>query len=198
MSSPKALPQRRHKSFEATHQEIIQTAVRLISEQGVGSLSISAVARAMGIDRTTVYYHFEGREALLAAVKAWSSAELAKAFKQPDVTQQERIDYTTRYVLENPELTKLWIDDFLAGVDIRKSYPYWDEFVAVVRDDAACEGRDPVDAEVYCINMLTSAIFGAWAFRNSICPNDSNETIVRRFGDERRRMLKLSALLREE
>ncbi|CAN7261116.1 helix-turn-helix domain containing protein [Phenylobacterium sp. LjRoot225] len=197
MTSSKALPQRRHKSFEATHQEIIETAVRLISEQGVGSLSISAVARALGIDRTTVYYHFDGREALLAAVKVWSSAELAKAFNQPDVTQQERIDYTTRYVLENPELTKLWMDDFLAGVDIRKSYPFWDEFVAVVRDSGAYEGRDPVDAEVYCINMLTSAVFGAWAFRNSICPTASTETIVRRFGDERRRVLRLSSLLRD-
>jgi AcrR family transcriptional regulator len=198
MTSPKALPQRRHKSFEVTHQEIIETAVRLISEQGVGSLAISAVARALGIDRTTVYYHFDGREALLAAVKAWSSNELAKAFRLPEATQQERIDYTTRYALENPELTKLWMDDFLAGVDIRQSYPYWDEFVAVVRADAAYGARDPVDAEVCCINMLTSAIFGAWAFRNSVCPGETNEAIVRRFGDERRRVLKVSDLLRDD
>jgi len=197
MTSPKVVPQRRHKSFEATHREIIETAVRLISEQGVGSLSISAVARALGIDRTTVYYHFDGREALIAAVKAWSSAELAKVFNQPDATQQEKIDYTTRFVLENPELMKLWMDDFLSGVDIRQSYPFWDQLVEGVRKDAAYEGHGSVDAEIYCVNLLTSSIIGPRVFRNSVAPAEDNETIVRRFGDERRRVLRLSSLLRE-
>jgi AcrR family transcriptional regulator len=197
MTSPKPVPQRRHKSFEATHREIIETAVRLISEDGVGSLSISAVARAAGIDRTTVYYHFEGREALIAAVKAWSSAELAKAFQQPDVTQQEKIDYTTRFVLENPELMKLWMDEFLSGADIRQSYPFWDQLVEGVRRDAAYDGHESVDAEIYCINLLTSSIIGPRVFRNSIAPDEGDEAIVRRFGDERRRVLRLSSLLRE-
>jgi AcrR family transcriptional regulator len=196
MTSPNAAPRKRHKSFEATHQDIIETAVRLIAEQGAGSLSIAAVARAQGIDRTTVYYHFEGREALLAAVKAWSSKQLAKAFPA-DAPQEERIDYTTRYVLENPELKKLWMDDFLAGVDIRKSYPYWDQLVAGVRADATYEGGEAVDAEVYCVNLLTSSIIGPRVFRNSVAPGDDNATIVKRFRDERLRVLRLSSLRKD-
>ncbi|CAN7367913.1 helix-turn-helix domain containing protein [Phenylobacterium sp. LjRoot219] len=196
MTSPKAAPRKRHKTFEATHQELIETAVRLISEQGAGSLSIAAVARAMGIDRTTVYYHFAGREDLLAAVKAWSSEQLAKAFR-PEASQQERIDYTTRYVLENPELMKLWMDDFLAGADIRKSYPFWDQLVEGVRADASYQGGEAVDAEIYCVNLLTSSIIGPRVFRNSVSPGDDNETVVRRFRDERRRVLRLSSLLKE-
>src|SRR5579864_4596165 len=111
-------PQRRNKGFDATHQEMIETAVRLISEKGVDSLSISAIARSMGINRTTVYYHFETREGLIKAVKAWSSGKLAAAFKAT-ATQQERIDHVTRFVLEYPDLIKLWIDDFLSPGDIR-------------------------------------------------------------------------------
>ena len=48
--------------------DMIETAVRLISETGPDALSIAALARAMGINRTTVYYHFEHREALIGAV----------------------------------------------------------------------------------------------------------------------------------
>lgn len=196
MTSPKAAPRRRHKTFEATHQEMIETAVRLISEQGAGSLSIAAVARAMGIDRTTVYYHFEGRQDLLAAVKAWSSEQLAKAFP-PEASQEERIDYTTRYVLENPELMKLWMDDFIAGADIRKSYPYWDQLVEGVRADATYDGGEAVDAEVYCVNLLTSSIIGPRVFRNSVSTAEDTETIVKRFRDERLRVLRSSSLRKD-
>src|SRR5512145_252185 len=106
MSAP-----RRHRCFELTHLEMIEAAVRLISQKGVDSLSISEVARSTGMNRTTLYYHFSSRDALLDAVKAWSAEQLAKAFERT-ATQQERIDYITRFVLENPELIKLWIDDF--------------------------------------------------------------------------------------
>src|SRR5271166_5358638 len=114
MTSAKATAiQRRNKSFDSTHREMIETAVRLISEKGVDSLSIAAVARTMGINRTTVYYHFDSREALLEAVKIWSSEQLARAFR-PNLPQKERIDYISRFVLENSELIKLWIEEFVS------------------------------------------------------------------------------------
>ncbi len=196
MQSPKTTPGRRHKSYNDSHQEMIETAVRLISERGVGALSISAVARSMGIDRTTVYYHFDGLEALIAAVKAWSSEQLAKAFKF-DATLEERIDYTTRYVLENPELMKLWMDDFISGNDIRKSYPYWDAMVEGMTIRNSRNPDDLIDAEIYYVNLLTSAIIGPRVFKNSVCPTADAETIVRRFRAERLRLLKESALLQD-
>ena len=36
--------QRRHKNFEATHQQMIETAVRLLSEKGADALSLSEIA----------------------------------------------------------------------------------------------------------------------------------------------------------
>ena len=141
---------RRHRGFEETHGDIIETAVRLISEKGVDSLSIAAVARTLGINRTTVYYHFSSRDALLAAVKTWSSEQLAKAFNQA-APQQERIDYITRFVLENPELIKLWIDEFISVGDIRHRYPLWDALVDGIRTRLAAQSpEEEPDAEVYC------------------------------------------------
>ncbi|MEO7656671.1 MAG: helix-turn-helix domain-containing protein [Sphingomicrobium sp.] len=166
---------------------MIEMAVRLISEQGVASLSIAEVARAMEIDRTTVYYHFKSRDALVQEVKAWASAQLSKAFDF-EAPLEERIDYTTRYVLENSELVKLWIDDFIAVGDIRKSFPFWDKMIEGFRPKSE-NSEHPIDAEVYFINLLTSAIIGPRVFKNSVLPSVDIETVVRRFRVERLRLL---------
>lgn len=187
----------RNKGFNETHQEMIETAVRLISEKGVDSLSVAAVARTMGVNRTTVYYHFNSREALLDAVKAWSSDELVKGLSL-NAPQQERIDYVSRFVLENPELIKLWIEDFVSPGDIRNCYPYWDTLLQGIKARFAERfPDDQIDAEVYCVIILTSAIIGPLVFKNSVCPETSIDTIVRRFTKEHQRMLKHDALLKQ-
>jgi AcrR family transcriptional regulator len=193
-STPISPGQGRLKCFDDTHQEMIETAVRLISEKGIDSLSIAALTRAMGIHRTTVYYHFDNREALLKAVKAWSSEQLAKAFtlKTP---REDRIDYITRFVLENPELIKLWIEDWVSVGDVRDSYPHWDELVTAMRERLAAEALDTViDAEVYCVSLLTSAIIGPRVFKNRVCPDADIDTVVRLFREERKHQLDYDAL----
>jgi|SRR5215831_552894 len=188
---------RNYKCYEDTHQEMIETAVRLISKKGMHAVSIAALARETGINRTTVYYHFKSREELIEAVKAWSSEQLSKAFSA-DRPQKDRIDYITRFVLENPELIKLWIEDLLAPGDIRHRYPHWDDLVtgiqAVAREQ---EGDDAIDAEVYSVILITSAIIGPRVFKNSVSVGADTETIVRRFRSERQRLLKHAGLFRE-
>ena len=174
---------------------MIETAVRLISERGADALSISALARATGVNRTTVYYHFESRDALIAAVKTWSSEEISKAFSS-SAPQPERIDHITRFVLENSELLKLWLEDFVSPGDIRDRYPFWDALVASVAESLAAEGAEDADAEVYCVMLLTSAFIGPRVFRNSVRPDQDDATIVRRFRLEQQRLLKHGGLLR--
>jgi AcrR family transcriptional regulator len=188
--------QRRNRGFGDTHQEMIEIAVRLISEKGVGSLSIAAIARAMGINRTTVYYHFESRESLLEAVRLWSSQQLAKGLSLA-VPQQARMDFITRFVLENPELIKLWIDDFISAGDIRTRYPLWDTLVdGIAATFAARMPNEPVDAEIYCVMLLTSAIVGPRVFKNSVDPSSDIETVVKRFRLEQQRLLRHDALIK--
>lgn len=195
MNSTDAPQQRRNKGFEETHREMIQTAVRLISEKGVEALSVSAIAREMRVNRTTVYYHFASREALIAGVRAWSSEQLARGF-EPIGSQTERIDYITRFVLENPELIKLWVEDLMAPGDMRDSYPHWDALVRGTANDLrAAYPDDQPDAEVYCVILLTSAIIGPRVFRNRVRPEDASDTIIERFRREWQRMLKSDGLL---
>jgi AcrR family transcriptional regulator len=175
---------------------MIETAVRLISEKGVEALSVSALARAMGVNRTTVYYHFETREALIAAVKAWSSDQLARAFG-PIGSRAERTDYITRFVLENPELIKLWIEDVLSPGDMRDSYPQWDALVKGVRASLEAAAPGEADAEVFCVLLLTSAFIGPRVFRNRVSPGESTERIVERFRKEWQRILKSEGMVEE-
>lgn len=195
MATPRATSQRRNKGFDETHQELIETAVRLISEKGVDALSIAALSRAMGINRTTVYYHFESREALLAAVKEWSSAQLARGM-EVEAPRLDRIGNIAHFVLENPDLIKLWIDDFISGGDIRKSYPRWDELVdGVRRRFAHLPPEQEVDAEVYCVLMLTSAIIGPRVFHNGVAPRAAVDSIAERFIREQVRVLTHDGML---
>jgi AcrR family transcriptional regulator len=188
--------QRRLKCFDETHQEMIAAAVRLISQKGVDSLSIAALARALGINRTTVYYHFTSRDALIKAVKEWSAGQLARAFKLHSPTH-DRIDYLTRFVLENPELIKLWIEEFVSTGDMRNTYPQWDALVEAVRTNMEVDDAgEPVDTEVLCVILLTSTIIAPRVFRNRVSPDAGTDTVVRRFQSEQQRCFRRLGLLR--
>jgi len=180
---------RRNKAFDETHSLLIDTAVRLISEKGVDALSLVELAREAGVNRTTVYYHFSDREALIGEVRGWSAAQLAKAFRT-DATPFERGKYITRFVLENPELIKLWIDDFMARGDIRQRYPEWDNLVAGVAERFEKERPgEQIDPELYCVNMLTVAMIGPRIYHNSVRPDLDSETAIERFNRQQLRML---------
>jgi AcrR family transcriptional regulator len=174
---------KRNRGYDETHRALIATAVRLISEKGTDALSIAALARATGINRTTVYYHFAAREELLAAVRHWSSEQLTVAFSGT-APQEERIDHISRFVLENPELIKLWIEDFVSGADIRESYPQWDALVAGV---ARSSGEADIDAEIFCTLLITGAVIGPRIFRNAVRPEASDSEITARFRKEQQR-----------
>jgi AcrR family transcriptional regulator len=188
MDAPRHVP-RRNKGFDETHQELIETAVRLISEKGAEALSIATLARAMGINRTTVYYHFDSREALLHAVASWATAQLAKGMDF-NLSRPERIGHISRFVLENPELIKLWIDDFVSGADIRDSYSCWDALVEGTQQRLDQENPgEGIDAQVYCVMLLAASIIGPRVYRNSVDPAASTEEIVARFVREHQRVL---------
>lgn len=174
---------RRNRAYAVTHQALIEAAVSLISEKGVEALSVAALARSVGMDRGTVYYHFANREALLEAVGAWSAEQLGRGFA-PAESQDSRIDFIARFVLDNPELIKLWIDEFIAPGDIRDRYPRWDDLVA-----GFAAGGSIADPEVYATYLLAGAIIGPLIFASSVRPDLDEDAIVERFRVEQQRML---------
>lgn len=191
----KAATQNRNRAFDESHRTMIETAVRLISEKGADALSIAGVAREMGIDRTTVYYHFESRDALLRAVSSWATEQLDKGMDL-SVSELDRTRQISQFVVENPALIKLWIDRFVSGTDIRDCYSRWDELVAGVRQHFAREcPEEHVDAEVYCVMLLCASIIGPRVFANSVEPGASADRVIERFFREEQRMLNRDGLL---
>lgn len=167
---------------------MITTAVRLISEKGIDALSIAGVARDMGIDRTTVYYHFNSRKELLEAVSGWANEKLARGM-DVSISEQDRAEQITRFVLEQPALIKLWIDGFISGSDIRDSYTRWDDLVEGTKAHFAREfPAENIDAEVYCVMMLCALVIGPRVFANGVQPDAPLEAIMARFLKEGERM----------
>lgn len=169
---------------------LIEVAVGLIADRGIDALSLSALARAAGVNRTTIYYHFTDRDALVAAVKLWSSQQIVAAFR-PELPRQARIDYVTRFVLDHPAIMSLWIEDFIAPGDIRASYPHWDALVSGIGASlAAAFPEEAIDAEVYCVILLTSALIGPRVYRHRVAPDLDTETTIARFRREQQRVLR--------
>ena len=185
---------RRNKAFDETHVARIDTAVRLVSEKGIEALALSEVAREAGVNRTTVYYHFDSREALVSAVREWSASQLAAAF-QPVSSPAERIRYITRFVLENPEVIAMWTEDFLAPGRIVERYPEW----AALVDGVGAQLRTrpetaAIDPEVYCTLLLTWAMIGPRVYGNSVRPELSLDEKVERITRSQLKMLQLHGI----
>lgn len=195
MTHPNSSTRRRNKSFTLTHREMIRTAAALIADKGIDALSIAALARAMDVNRTTVYYHFDSREKLIEEVKAWSSEQLAAAFSS-ERPRQQRIEHIYQFVLDNPELIKLWLDDLMSVGDIRQLYPHWDELVEGIRKHFESVGSTlKADPEVFCVNLLISAFIGPRVFKQSVCPDADNADVIERFEAESMRMLQSLSLV---
>lgn len=187
MTDEASLPPKRNRGFDATHETIIAATVELISKHGKEGVSVSAVARRAGLDRKTMYYHFKDRDALLASAKAWASSQLAEGLVA-DAPRMDRTTHISTFVLDNPQLIKLWIDDFVSPGDIRERYPEWDRLVDGMKVNLASEATG-IDAEVYCAIMLTAAFIAPRVYRNSIRPDLSESEIVERFTREQMRTL---------
>jgi len=74
-------PSRRDRVRAATTQEIIQTARRLLVEQGPDAVSLRAIAREMGMTAPALYRYFDSHEELLRHVVADIFTELASHVK---------------------------------------------------------------------------------------------------------------------
>ena len=61
--------------------EILRAAIELIADEGYGSLSMRALARASGMKLGALQYHFRTWNALLVALVAYIEGEIVAAFE---------------------------------------------------------------------------------------------------------------------
>lgn len=62
----------------AGEKAILDTAVRLFSENGFDGVSMRTVAREAGVSKSNIYHHFESKEALYLAIMQSSAESLSE------------------------------------------------------------------------------------------------------------------------
>jgi|SRR5262245_27661409 len=118
---PGPAPRRERRSdFQHTRRRIVEAARRLMGERGPESLTVSAVAHAAAINRTTAYQHFRTRDELVRGVTEELITEVA-AYLEAQRPIVEHIDAIAGYFLEHPELARLAIYWLLSETPIPRA-----------------------------------------------------------------------------
>jgi AcrR family transcriptional regulator len=79
-----AMVRKRHeqvltKRGAATRQRIVETAARLVYEQGARGTSLDDVMERTGVSKSQLYHYFENKDALLRAVIQWQTKRIIGA-----------------------------------------------------------------------------------------------------------------------
>lgn len=61
-------PRGSYKKSEASRQQVLEAAVRTLAERGYAKTSVGDIARAAGMSKGAVHYHFESKHDLIAKV----------------------------------------------------------------------------------------------------------------------------------
>jgi AcrR family transcriptional regulator len=167
-------PKRRRRNPEATREIILEAARKLLASDGPEGLSVVSVTQAAGVNRGTIYVHFESREKLIAeTIESVSNLLLQSVYAdQADLpeTDVEAIDHvalTDRlagFAISNPDLCRVWLLQVLASPD-PGSDPFWRKYVSSLMRFAATPLAKPgLDAEVLAVIVLAGTfLWPVWA-----------------------------------
>lgn len=196
-----SLEQRRNRNYEETHRQLVERAVGLIGREGVDALTVASLARDARMNRSTVYYHFDSREALLSAAKGWFGARLSEMMVAPGDSQMW-LEKAVQFSLLNPELMHEWVMDLVNQAPIHSNFPRWDELVElasrsphVARPEEGKGGPAAAgthDAEVWATVLLASVVMAPRLFRVAVRPDQEIEAVSRHYAQLMRRLMQAS------
>lgn len=92
-----ASAQERGRDRPATERRILDSAQKILTEQGPAGLGVNAIARAAGVDKQLIYRYFGGLDGLLAALgeriaQWWQDRLLEGTAPNPPATYGEMIE----------------------------------------------------------------------------------------------------------
>jgi AcrR family transcriptional regulator len=191
-----AAPRRARRSdYERTRRRLLDSARSLMAERGPESLTVSAVAHAAELNRTTAYQHFRTRDELVRAVSEEIVAEVVGVLADPRPLP-ERIDSLVTYTLERPEIARLALHLLLSESPFPRAA--WNRAVSEVRKIAeSAGGREGVDPEMLLHVLMASGILWPLHARSEFEDAASARRATERLARELKRLL-LFGLLRPE
>ena len=165
-----------------------------MAERGPESLTVSAVAHAAGINRTTAYQHFRTRDDLVRAVTDELIEEVG-AFLGTRRPLIEHIDSIIEYFFEHPEFARLAIYWLLSDTPIPRAG--MEQFLNETRQAVAESGRSDADPEMLGHLMAGAAVLWPLSVRIELEDPDARRAATARLTRELKRLL-LYGLLRPE
>jgi len=95
-------------------QEILQTAIKIITDEGYGNLSMRALARASGMKLGALQYHFRTWEVLLSALVGYIADEIKESWRQRGLDDSPSVSDIATFMLdETSSPTEVMLGDRL-------------------------------------------------------------------------------------
>lgn len=120
------MPSKRYKSSHQTKNNILQRALELFNESGTASVSMNALAVALGISAGNLHYHYKSKEEIIRAIYELMFSEWDVIYEVRDESFNLRI--LSGILRKNFELT--WKYRF-----------FYREYAALLRNDAQLSKR---------------------------------------------------------
>jgi len=108
-------------SGEARQQQIVETVLDLVAEQGADGVSVQAIADRIGLTQPAVFRHYPSKEAIWVAVMTWLEEQLGAIHQAADASFGESpltilkhmFTQHVRMVERHPALAKIVFSDHL-------------------------------------------------------------------------------------
>ena len=175
-----------------SRKTLLAAARELFAEHGPEALTVAAVAKRAGLNRSTTYQHFKNRDELLIAVGKDFATETRDLLRESRPIG-EQIDFFVRYFRERPDIARLWIFDLLD--ENQRQAGGWLEYVgSLERLARSNKSQKGIDAEMLGVIGMTSALVWSLMARKRNENEEDAELETRRFATELKRLFLYGAL----
>ncbi len=177
---------------QASRTTLVAAARELIAERGMEGITVVAVARRAGLNRSTAYQHFPKREDLVEAVAVEFASEVRRIFAEPRPFG-EQIEYFVEYFFEHPDIARIWMFRLLTGH--AGVAPGWGEYMgAVERLARSSRTQNGIDAEMFGVIGVASALVWSLMARPRSRSEKAARSETARFARELKRLFLFGAL----
>lgn len=193
VDSAPAGDRKRRADARLSRSALLEAARELMAERGPEALTVVAVARRAGLNRSTAYQHFRSRKALLRAVGERFAEELREMFSRPR-DFGEQVDFFVGYFREHPDIARIWMFRLLS--DRRQAeIDGWSEYVsALERLARSPRSQEGIDAEMLGLIGMSTALVWSLMARQRTGGVEQGRDETRRFARELKRLFLFGAL----
>jgi AcrR family transcriptional regulator len=146
---------------------IVDIAVQVFLRRGYDGASLDQVAEAAGITKASIYYHADGKEALLARGAGRALEALFAVLEEPAANGDREIDRLKHVVKRTIEITVKRLPEVALLLRVRgnteterwilEQRRRFDRLVAKIVNDAQSKGQLRADIEA---GLITRLLFG--------------------------------------